>query len=342
VGLTSRQVEELLGAWALGALPDDDRAAVDAHLAGDPALAAAGAELQAAAALLGSAEQASPPAGLRERVMATALGRRPPGSSTVAPTTPAGALGHQVAAMADLLAGLDEDGWERPTVTGWTVRQLLAHLAVVEDYTASLLGVGEFTPPPGTEHDHVAMTEPFVAPLAALPPGELLARWRARADATVAHLAGLPPAGLEARVSFHGLDVAVRSLALVRTFEVWTHADDVRRAVGCPVADPPPPVLALMTAVAVGALPLGMAMAGRPAGGRTARVVLTGPGGGTWVQPLGVGEQPGEPDVVVVADAVDFCRLAAKRLDPEDVRHQVTGDADLAADVLVGARVFAA
>jgi hypothetical protein len=88
-----------------------------------------------------------------------------------------------------------------------------------------------------------------------------------------------------------------------------------------------------------------MALAGRPAEGRTARIVLTGPGGGTWVQPLGLGEEAaagGEVDVVVEADAVEFCRLAAKRLDPDDLPHRASGDGDLLADVLVGARVFAA
>jgi uncharacterized protein (TIGR03083 family) len=342
VDLTRAEADELLGAWALDALPDELEGHVDAAVLADPTLAATAAELQAVAALLGSAESATAPTALRDRVLAAARRRRAPGSSTVEPTTPPGALGHQVAALADLLAGLDGDAWSAPTVTGWTVRELVAHLVVVEDYTAAVLGIGRFTPPPGTEHEHAAMTEPFVPELAALPTADLLARWRAAATAVVAHVATLADDGLADRVQFHGLDVSVRSLVLMRTFEVWTHADDVRRAVGRPTEDPPPPVLALMTGLAVAALPLGMAMAGRSGAGRTARVVLTGPGGGAWVQHLGVGEAPGEPDLVLVADAVDFCRLAAKRLDPRDVRHHVTGDGDLAADLLAGARVFAA
>jgi hypothetical protein len=37
-----------------------------------------------------------------------------------------------------------------------------------------------------------------------------------------------------------------------------------------------------------------------------------------------------------------FCRLAAQRLSPAELRHEVTGDAATVADVLVGAGVFAA
>jgi hypothetical protein len=100
----------------------------------------------------------------------------------------------------------------------------------------------------------------------------------------------------------------------------------------------------------VRALPLGMLLAGYDAGGATAKVVLTGPGGGTWLQPLG--GQPaaggpdraatGAPDVTVVADVVDFCRLAAQRLDPDGLRAEIEGDAEVARKVLVAAQVFAA
>jgi hypothetical protein len=46
--------------------------------------------------------------------------------------------------------------------------------------------------------------------------------------------------------------------------------------------------------------------------------------------------------VIVVADVVDFCRLAAKRLPADQLVCHIEGDEQLAADVLVGAAVFAA
>jgi hypothetical protein len=43
-----------------------------------------------------------------------------------------------------------------------------------------------------------------------------------------------------------------------------------------------------------------------------------------------------------VLDVVDYCRLAARRLTPDDVTVTVEGDAALARQVLVGAGVFSA
>jgi hypothetical protein len=97
-----------------------------------------------------------------------------------------------------------------------------------------------------------------------------------------------------------------------------------------------------MTDAAVGALPLGMLLNGTDPGGRTVRIVLTGDGGGSWDQALDLGAVPGEPVLTLVADAVDFCRVAAKRLSPADLSRTEVGDADLAADVIAAAAVFAA
>ena len=51
----------------------------------------------------------------------------------------------------------------------------------------------------------------------------------------------------------------------------------------------------------------------------TARIVLTGRGGGVWNQPLQLGAEAGEPSVTIVADALEFCRLAAQRIEPADL-----------------------
>ena len=78
-------------------------------------------------------------------------------------------------------------------------------------------------------------------------------------------------------------------------------------------------------------------------GGRhTARIVLTGRGGGVWNQPLQLGGDPAEPSVTIVADALEFCRLAAQRIAPDDLNADIEGSNDLADNVLRGASVFAA
>jgi hypothetical protein len=73
----------------------------------------------------------------------------------------------------------------------------------------------------------------------------------------------------------------------------------------------------------------------------TARIVLTGRGGGVWNQPLQVGGEPVEPSVTIVADAIEFCRLAAQRIAPTDLAADIDGPTDLAIKVLRGASVFA-
>jgi hypothetical protein len=77
-------------------------------------------------------------------------------------------------------------------------------------------------------------------------------------------------------------------------------------------------------------------------GPNTARIVLTGRGGGVWNQPLLLGLEPGAPSVTIVADALDFCRLAAQRIAPHDLLVEVDGPMELAMAVLRGASVFAA
>jgi len=150
------------------------------------------------------------------------------------------------------------------------------------------------------------------------------------------------PGRLQERLTFAGIPFRVATMLVVRTFEIWTHTDDIRRAIGRPVDAPDAPSLTLMSNLAVNALPLGLALSGRSVAQRTARIVLTGPGGGTWDQALAVGEVAGAPDVTLVLDVVDYCRLASRRIAPDEVAVDIEGDAALGRHVLVGAGVFSA
>jgi len=71
------------------------------------------------------------------------------------------------------------------------------------------------------------------------------------------------------------------------------------------------------------------------------RLVLTGPGGGTW--DIAVGDPP--PDAAasarIIADAAGFCRLVANRVTPADLDLHVTGDHGRAAGVLAAASALA-
>jgi hypothetical protein len=92
-------------------------------------------------------------------------------------------------------------------------------------------------------------------------------------------------------------------------------------------------------------LPLALAGSGREHDGTTARLVLTGPGGGDWLVPMGAGTDSSglaaAPDVTVTADVVDWCRLVGDRVTPELLAVQVDGDAALGRDLVAAAPALA-
>jgi uncharacterized protein (TIGR03083 family) len=312
-----------------------------------------GLDVEVDAAMAAGNGQAFPPRpGLADRMLRTALAARPAGRPTGPWASedigPFEAFTRSLDDLAGLLDSLAPGEWDVPVhapgTDGWVVRDVVAHLVAVERYQLTVLGRGDWAPPPGTEADHTAMTRPTVAELHDVPLGELRRQWD---DAVHASRAACReevdrPGRLQERVTFAGLPFKVGTMLVLRAFEVWTHGDDIRAALGRPLTTPDGPRLTLMSDLAVHALPLGLALSGRTLTHRTARIVLTGPGGGTWSQPLGIGEPPGEPEVVLVADVVDFCRLVARRLPADAIDCHIEGDEALGADVLAGAAVFAA
>ena len=127
-------------------------------------------------------------------------------------------------------------------------------------------------------------------------------------------MTSLDAAQLAERIKFHMLETRTSTALVVRVFEVWTHIEDLCRALR---RDPPgldAARLHLMTRTAVRAIPLGMLLVGIDSGPHTVRLVLTGSGGGVWNQPLQLGAEAGESSVTIIADALEFCRLAAQRI----------------------------
>jgi hypothetical protein len=123
----------------------------------------------------------------------------------------------------------------------------------------------------------------------------------------------------------HGMRLSVDALLVVRAFELWTHENDIRSAVGMPASVPDPSVLTLMTDLAVQLLPHAVTRSGSAAA-TDLHLVLTGDGGGTWDLPLG--EQSGQTraaELMIVVDAVDFCRLVANRVAPDALDVHIDG-----------------
>jgi uncharacterized protein (TIGR03083 family) len=249
-----------------------------------------------------------------------------------------------------LLTDLGPADWWAPVAAyaelGWTVADLAGHLLAVERYFAARLGAGDFTPPAGTDRDHIAMSLPTVEASRRRPPQATVTDWCDTARAALSALDAEGPVDLDRRVPFHGFDFRLESLLVSRSFELWIHGDDIRAATGRPLTVPDASRLTLMTQLAVRALGRVMAARSVAAGSEQplVRLVLTGEGGGAWSiggDGAGPGDRPA-PAVRIVADAESFCRLAAKRLPPDALDADVVGDPALAERVLATAAVIAA
>jgi hypothetical protein len=116
---------------------------------------------------------------------------------------------------------------------------------------------------------------------------------------------------------------------------------DVASATGRPAPDLDAPRMALMSERLMTVLPFAVAMRGMAAPGRTARFVLTGPAGGCYTVPLDPAETPGEPDTTIIVDATELCRLAARRVEVDDLTVTIEGDLELANRVLASADALA-
>lgn len=283
----------------------------------------------------GADQPAALPAGLRDRVLAASLQARASGHSLPeAPAiTPREAFRRAADTLSQVLGGLTGSEWSRPAVRGLDVQQLAGHLVGVEYDMHRCLAAD----PGVAAADHVRSTQPAAARQAGRDPSQTYADWRQAVDRT---LELVPPRGdLGAEVAIHGLRLPLGTLLTVRAFELWTHENDILTATGRPPSVPGLSILRLMTGLAVRLLPAALAGTGfqQPT---AMRLVLTGPGGGTWDLRLG-GQMADPAPVRIVTDAVGFCRLAANRVSPAELSLHVSGDPGRVSGILAAVPALA-
>ena len=288
---------------------------------------------------LAEGDAVASPAGLRDRVVASATAGRPPGEPSEIPPdiTSVEVFGRTVDSLAGLLAGLTAAEWARPALRHHDVQGVIGHLVGVEaDFQRRLAG----EPAQPLDADHIASTEAAASAQAGRPPEDTRAEWVAATAATAERLARTDRAAFDAPVALYGVTLSLERWLLVRAFEMWTHEEDIRRAIGRPLLAPEPERLSPMTRLAVTLLPAGLSRADLSHPGCMARLVLTGGGGGTWSVPLGPDATP-PADVRVVMDAADFCRVIADRYDPARVGVLIVGRQSLADDLFAAAAALA-
>lgn len=270
------------------------------------------------------------PADLRDRVIAAAQsarapGRPVPGEPSISPME---AVERSAAAFAATLTQLTAEQWHTRVLRDLDAQQLVGHLIGMEhDVQRALYGDARVA-----DVDHVDSTQAAAVSQVGRSPRDTLLEWERAIAHTLLEAADLDP---ETPIALHGMRLPLRALLVVRAFELWTHENDIRLAVGLPRSSPGEATLAHMTALAARMLPRGAVQAGVDVA-VDVHLVLTGPGGGTWDVRLG---DAAESEVTLVLDAVDFCRVVANRLAPEDLVLHASGEH--AGDVLAAAAALA-
>jgi uncharacterized protein (TIGR03083 family) len=235
--------------------------------------------------------------------------------------------------LLELLDEVPDSAHDFPTLNGLTVRELVAHLAAMESMLAMWMGAPTV---PQIEDERI---EERTAALIEMTRGwafaDVIALWR-RSMAAVRAAAPGP-----ATSRWFGSEMPTDLVLLVRAFETWTHTDDIRRALGRPLGAPSASALRTMAGGSMTMVPSALQRSGLARPGRTARIVLTGPGGGDWNVPMESGAEVGAPDVILMLPVVEWCRLFSERLGPDELDLSVQGDRDLGAAVVAAAPVYA-
>jgi uncharacterized protein (TIGR03084 family) len=236
------------------------------------------------------------------------------------------ALAGQQAELTNILDGLDDAGWERPSrCDGWTVADVVLHLAQTNEMAiASVDGqFADYLARVGRDLEGMASNVDDGAALMVdkerdRPLPELRARWQATVDD---FLSRLDDADFHRRVMWVAGELSLRTLVTTRLAETWIHTGDVADGVGADVQ--PTDRLKHITRLAWRTLPYAFTRDGRTLSGPVA-FELKGPTGAPW------DFIPDEtPATTIRGDGVDLCLVAARRVDPKETSLQGEGpDAD--------------
>ncbi|MEU0371468.1 TIGR03084 family metal-binding protein [Streptomyces sp. NPDC006283] len=213
----------------------------------------------------------------------------------------------------------------RTPAAGWTVAHQIAHLAWTD--SAALVAVTDAAGFAAEVDKALAAPDSFVddgaAAGAALPPAELLARWRAGREALQQALRSAP-AG--ARFPWYGPPMSAASMATARLMETWAHGQDVADALG--VVRPQTARLAQVARIGVRTRDFAFGVHGLTPPAEPFRVELEGLGGELWTY------GPEEAGQRVTGPALDFCLLVTQRAHRDDLALRAEGeDADRWLDI---------
>lgn len=243
----------------------------------------------------------------------------------------------------DVVDRLRDDELNQPTdCAGWTVHDVMAHLAHIE---AVLAGhIGDRQPDTGTSSEVTsAYTENGVAERRHRNFAELVDEFARAIGARREQLTEVD-ADSPAPLTPGNLDWSWETLLRNRAVDVWVHGQDIRRAVDRPGAMDSPAAQVTATIFSY-ALPLVLAKRVGAQPGTAARWIVDGPVPFDFTVVVGddgrarFADEPVDPDVTLRMTTEEFTILGAGRKDPGQLDVEVTGNAELARSIMVAMAV---
>jgi uncharacterized protein (TIGR03084 family) len=219
------------------------------------------------------------------------------------------------------LRTLDEADWRRETAfMRWTPWDVVAHLHLFDRVSLLALEGGDAF---RARRDELVarmaggerLRETARRELGALPPGELLARWRTTCLDMATRLGASPP---ERRLPWFGPDMGVRTFTTARLMETWAHGQevyDLKRVERTPTDR-------IRHICTLGVKTFGWTFVNRrlELPGPPPRVRLVAPSGAIWEwnETSGSGRVEGR--------AVEFCQVVTQVRNVADTQLEVEGD----------------
>jgi uncharacterized protein (TIGR03084 family) len=232
------------------------------------------------------------------------------------------AFADETAALDAFLADLSDDDWRHASgCPGWSVSDVVLHLAQSEEGVIASFDHGNAGLPIAPYLDQVdpeadaggavdSIVEAAIRAERTDDPALVLDRWRTAHAGVMARLRAADPSD---RLNWISVPLSARTLAATRLSEHWIHSMDIREPLGDPAPDTDR--LRFIARLAWRTLPYAFEGDEAPSVG----LRLTGPSGEAWT----FGDD--DSTVTVEGEAGEWCRVAARRLRPEETSLRAEG-----------------
>jgi uncharacterized protein (TIGR03084 family) len=226
-------------------------------------------------------------------------------------------LGAETRVVQELLTGLADHDWERPTpAQGWAVRDQVSHLAYFD--AAAVIAATEPDRFRAEAAELLALGHGFPDEVAGryrqLPPAALFEWFSGARAQLLATFGSLDP---KTRVPWYGPDMSIASSATARLMETWAHGQDIADTFG--VQREPTGRLRHIAHLGVRTLRFSFQLNDREAPAAEVRVELAAPDGSRWTW------GPADAENRVTGPALDFCLAVTQRRHPADTELCATG-----------------